>query len=492
MSGFEAFVLGYLVNSLWQVPLVGAAAYGCARLVRRLGPQAEQWVWVTSLLVAAVLPACGASGAWMPHGFGIGASTAGSVQVVMGRVTPINGTGLHLAPGIRHGAAIIYLGLMLFFCGRLAWGLAQSERLRRGAERLALTDEWQTAWERCCRVFGVREIEIVSTPRIAGPLTLGFRRRTLLVPSGFMETAFMETAEASDVEAALGHELAHIKRHDFLKNVFYELISLPVSYHPMTRWLKAQIRQSRELVCDAMAAEFVTTREHYARSLLRLASMMLNQTQTVNIHAIGIFDANILERRVMNLMTKPRETRGLLRVGFAAVCVLVGVATCGSALALRLDMNEPPPVAAAPAANDAARTVPDMAIITPDAAPAANGPVSMEHPVPDMAVITPDGAPGANGPVSIAAGVVAGNKIGGENPKYPAEARAAKVSGTVVLRAIISKTGAIANLQVISGPKELRASAVDAVRTWHYKPYLLNGEPTAVETTINVNYNLEG
>lgn len=446
MSGLEAFVLGYLVNSLWQVPLICVAGYGCARLVRRMGPQAEQWVWVTALLVAAVLPACGVTGAWMPHGFGIGASTTGSVQVTMGRVTPMTGAGLHLAPGIRHGAAIVYLGLMLFFCGRLAWGLAQSERLRRSAQRLELTGEWLTAWERCCRVFGVSDVEIASTAKIAGPLTLGFRRRTLLVPP-----AFMETAEAADVEAALGHELAHIKRYDFLKNVLYELISLPVSYHPMTRWLKAQIRQSRELVCDQMAAEFVTTREHYARSLLRLASMMLNQTQTVNIHAIGIFDANILERRVMNLMTKPRETIGLLRVGFAAVCVLVGVATCGSALALRLDVNEPPP------------------------APA-----------------TATATPAPIGPVRVKGSVVAGSKIGGENPTYPAEARKAKVSGTVVLRATISKTGAITNLQVTSGPEELRASAIDAVRTWRYKPYLLNGEPTVVETTIKVTYNLGG
>src|SRR6185503_14451205 len=166
------------------------------------------------------------------------------------------------------------------FGGRLAWGLAESERLRRGAERLVLTGEWQTAWERCCRVFGVREVEIAGTTRIAGPLTLGFRRRMLLVPSDFMETA-----EAADVEAALGHELAHIKRHDFLKNALYELISLPVSYHPVTRWLKAQIRQSRELVCDAMAAELVTTKENYARSLLRLASLMSNQAQAINVHA---------------------------------------------------------------------------------------------------------------------------------------------------------------------------------------------------------------
>ena len=441
MNSFEEFVLGYLVNSIWQVPLICLAGYGCARLVRRMGPQAEQWVWVTALLVAAVLPACGVTGAWLPHGFGTSASATGTVQVEMGRFTPIAGTALHLPPGLRHGAATIYLSFVLFFGGRLIWGLIQSEGLRRGSRKLALTGDWQTMWERCCRIFDVRGVEIACTPMVAGPLTLGFRRRMLLVPPDFMETA-----EANDVEAAFGHELAHMRRRDFAKNVLYELISLPVSYHPMTRWLKAQIRQSRELVCDGMAAEFVTTREHYARSLLRLASLMSSQTQTMNIHAIGIFDANILERRVMSLMTKQRETGGLLRAGFAAVCVLAGIATCGSALALRLNVNEPPP--------------------------------------------PPATAHAANGPVSIASGVVAGNRISGENPTYPPEAREKHVSGTVILRAVISRTGTITDLQVISGPDVLRGSALDAVRTWQYKPYILNGEPTAVETTINVNYHL--
>jgi TonB family protein len=445
MSGLEGMVLGYLVNSLWQVPLICLAGYSCARLVRRMGPQAEHWVWVTALLIAAILPACAGGGAWLPHGFGASGAGAGAVQVEMGRLTPISGTALHMPPMLRHGAVIVYLGLMLFFCGRLVWGVLQSESLRRGSRRLTLAGEWKAMWERCCRVFEVNDVEIACTSRIAGPLTIGFRRRTLLVPADFLETA-----EASDVEAALGHELAHMQRRDFAKNLLYELVSLPVSYHPMTRWLKAQIRQSRELVCDAMAAEFVTTRELYARSLLRLASMMLNQTQTVNIHAIGIFDANILERRVMNLMTKPRETRGLLRVGFAAVCVVVGLATCASALALRLDVNEPPPP-----------------------------PTATTMPAP-------------KGPVKVSGGTAAGSKIGGENPTYPADARKALVEGPVALRAIIGKTGAVTNLQVISGPEQLRQSAIDAVRTWQYKPYLLNGEPTAVETTINVNYSMGG
>ena len=96
------------------------------------------------------------------------------------------------------------------------------------------------------------------------------------------------------------------------------------------------------------------------------------------------------------------------------------------------------------------------------------------------------------GPQRVSSGVIAGMKIGGITPTYPPIARAAHVSGAVVLHAIISKAGTIQNLQVISGPEMLRSAATEAVRTWRYKPYILNGSPTEVETTITVNFNFGG
>ncbi len=75
---------------------------------------------------------------------------------------------------------------------------------------------------------------------------------------------------------------------------------------------------------------------------------------------------------------------------------------------------------------------------------------------------------------------------------YPPIAKAAHVQGAVILHAIISKQGTIENLQVVSGPPMLVNSAMDAVKRWRYKPYLLNGEPTEVETTITVNFTFGG
>lgn len=76
-------------------------------------------------------------------------------------------------------------------------------------------------------------------------------------------------------------------------------------------------------------------------------------------------------------------------------------------------------------------------------------------------------------------------------PQYPAIAKAARVEGTVELQAIISKAGTIENLRAVSGPAMLRQAAIDAVKTWRYRPYLLNGQPIEVETAVNVIFKLE-
>ncbi len=77
-------------------------------------------------------------------------------------------------------------------------------------------------------------------------------------------------------------------------------------------------------------------------------------------------------------------------------------------------------------------------------------------------------------------------------PIYPPIARQARVQGSVQLRAIISKTGTIENLVVVSGHPMLSAAAIEAVRQWRYRPYLLNNEPIEVETEITVNFLLSG
>jgi len=85
-----------------------------------------------------------------------------------------------------------------------------------------------------------------------------------------------------------------------------------------------------------------------------------------------------------------------------------------------------------------------------------------------------------------------GNLIYRVQPIYPNLARQARVQGTVELRAVISKAGTIENLVLVHGHPMLSAAAIEAVRQWRYRPYLLNDEPIEVETEITVNFLLSG
>jgi len=94
--------------------------------------------------------------------------------------------------------------------------------------------------------------------------------------------------------------------------------------------------------------------------------------------------------------------------------------------------------------------------------------------------------------VRVSSGVSTGLLIRRVNPNYPPLARQARIQGSVLLQAEISKTGDIQNLHLISGHPMLAPAAIEAVKQWKYKPYLLNGEPVEVETQVQVNFTLNG
>jgi protein TonB len=101
--------------------------------------------------------------------------------------------------------------------------------------------------------------------------------------------------------------------------------------------------------------------------------------------------------------------------------------------------------------------------------------------------------PGAQkGPVHVSSGVAAGQLLTPIQPTYPAIAKAARIQGTVVVSATISKLGTIENLRVVSGPPMLQSAATEAIQKARYRPFMLNGEPVEVETTINVVFTLGG
>jgi len=94
--------------------------------------------------------------------------------------------------------------------------------------------------------------------------------------------------------------------------------------------------------------------------------------------------------------------------------------------------------------------------------------------------------------IRVSSGVTQGMVIRRVEPTYPQIARQARVQGVVILQAVIGKDGAIQNLHVVSGHPLLTTAAMDAVKQWRYKPYILNGDPVEVDTTVEVRFNLGG
>ncbi len=227
----------------------------------------------------------------------------------------------------------------------------------------------------------------------------------------------------------------------------------------------------------------------------------------------------------MNLTHHPIELQGAARfVPIALSIALIGGA-CTSALAFRQQVAAPQTAPSPSAANLAIppqdlKNVPTNVDIA--TAPAGVGPDAVvicvprptngqlkssfkvdiadaSGPRPVVKVLTPvtvqtttqtNTQTGAVSSTQILPDNMAGNRDKYVEPVYPAEAKASGIQGSVILDAVIGKGGIIENLKALSGPPELIQSAVDAVKQWTYKPYLLNGDPVAVETTITVTYAL--
>src|SRR5580658_7258790 len=165
----------------------------------------------------------------------------------------------------------------------------------------------------------------------------------------------------------------------------------------------------------------------------------------------------------------------------------------------------PPPPAAAPVhvVHQIQTDIVNGALRTPTKIPQKIQMIKEDEAPPQMAASgviggiissTPVAVPKVAAPqrVRVSAGVTSGLLVRRVAPVYPALARQARIQGQVLLRAQISKDGSIENLQLISGHPMLAPAAIDAVKQWKYRPYLLNGEPVEVDTEVQVNFTLNG
>jgi beta-lactamase regulating signal transducer with metallopeptidase domain len=308
MSSVFLWLTTYVANAVWQVPLMGAAGWGLSRWLRRTGPEFQHKLWVAVLMLATLVPATPVFQQYFAH------ETPASTMLVSARprltavlpghvslTTPF----IVLPPAAIYVVSGLYIAAVLFFLLRLCWLIRCTSALVRNAGPASLEPDYLAMWNRSKVSFSVQTASLLRSHDVPGPVTAGFWRPVLLLPATF-------TVEHSPTEflAAIGHECAHIQRNDFYKNLLYEVIALVTTFHPVTWFIKSHIAQTREMVCDRMAAEQLLDRRAYGQSLLQLATRMPRAAPSAVFHTVGMFDTNILERRIMTIMTAlPRVSR---------------------------------------------------------------------------------------------------------------------------------------------------------------------------------------
>jgi TonB family protein len=338
----------------------------------------------------------------------------------------------------------LYLGSVVYFAARLARSLRFTRELLGKAGPIVLTQEQRDLWDQCKRSFSLSTVRILGSSRLAGPVALGLREPVLLLPA-----AFPLKCSPPDYLAALAHECAHIQRRDFTKNLFYEVASLAFAFHPAIWFIKAQIAQTREMVCDAMATESLVESRRYAQSLLRLAALVAAAPQLSTTPAIGIFDANILEKRIMIMHLGKPPARALFRLGLLipAMLILFSVAAGSAAMAVVIEPQSPPQEA------------------------------------------TQDGP---YGPVyKVGKDVTAPVLLKSVEAKFPESARDTKVGfeAIVLVHLIVDSEGMPRDVHISrSYNADFDAEAIKAIQRYRFKPAMKDGRPVAVQVTIEVNF----
>jgi beta-lactamase regulating signal transducer with metallopeptidase domain len=343
----EDFVLGFMLNALWQPILLAAIAAICLRLLlRRASAQQHYVVWVAALILSLLLPFWSAlpdridplKPAISP--IAIDLSVLGMSPAIQ-PIPAATGTGsVNNSSMLRNlPFKTIFTGLLLLFILyrllRLGRAWSATRAIRRSAVPVIISERLEKAMNHCRQALGVGDVSLLCSPSVKVPVTLGWRRPAIILPAQLASSASPEL-----LIAALGHEMTHIRRRDYAWNILYELLLLPISFHPAAALVKRRINETRELACDEIVGELIMNAHDYARSLVGLAnSVSLSSRPT---YILGVNDADILERRIMKLVEKmPSASKRPARVWLAiTLCALTLSGVGAAAFPINIVQNQ--------------------------------------------------------------------------------------------------------------------------------------------------------
>jgi beta-lactamase regulating signal transducer with metallopeptidase domain len=355
MSGMLAAIvtsLGWaLIDFVWQGTLVACATAMLLAPLRKAGPQLRYALACAALLLCAALPVAGtvegvlamqaapgtnATLSTAPAGRAGRLSqsllTADKSSVATHALTFANESLASLQTTLSRRMPLVILiwaGGAAALALRMLLGLLWVSRLRRQG-RARTNAHWQARLDRMAASMGLaRRVTLGLVDGMASPVTAGWWRPVVLVPA-----ALVSGMPPDLLEALLAHELAHVRRHDYLVNLIQGAIEILLFYHPGVWWLSRRIRDEREQIADDIAA---STLGEPRRLALALSELDLFQLSTPQL-ALAAQGGNLMSRikRLVRPESEPLNWKLALPILGLALCAALST-HAGTALAAAAD-----------------------------------------------------------------------------------------------------------------------------------------------------------
>jgi len=332
-----------VVHSLWQVTFLAGATALALGLLRDRHARVRDRIACVSLALMVLLPlATALAGADI-----LGPATRRSAMGLIGGAVPALLRGRAV---VVPAAGALWVAGVLLCAIRITIAWRRTRALSRHQVSLAPDDLVETVGELRQRLAVRRDVRLRRSALAGVPMVIGWRQPMILMPAGSMSVLGPD-----ELRAVLAHELAHVKRADYLVNWSQIVADALLFHHPAARWVSRRLRIEREYCCDDVAVRETGDAQRYARALAALEEGR-GDASSVEVR-ISNFDPATLLDRIRRIVGCPRPTltpaRGVAALAIASIvaAIILAIATVvppSLPLDATIRMRRPGPAPASP------------------------------------------------------------------------------------------------------------------------------------------------
>jgi beta-lactamase regulating signal transducer with metallopeptidase domain len=331
-------VLGWaLIHFIWQGALVALSLAGVLRILRGASTNARYAAACVALLLMSSLPLFTIT----IIGFSTPDKTASGLQPQFAAAPTSMPQPVEIEPTVVRSVNItpllpwmilLWLFGVAFFSLRMMGGWLYTQRLKSYGTR-PLEKGWEQTLRRLCdQLRAPRQARLLESALVKVPMVVGWLRPVILLPASAL--AGLTTQQ---LEAIIAHELAHIRRHDYLINLLQAVIETLLFYHPAVWWVSRKIRQEREHCCDDLAVEVCGDAFIYSRALLEI-----EQLRAAGPRLAMAANGGLLMNRIQRLIGAQPKHANRFSGLFAGVILLITLISAGAGAQILLQSSSRP------------------------------------------------------------------------------------------------------------------------------------------------------